>query len=322
MFRTKMNENNNKLNNGKTIKIILIVIFVFILVAGALFYISSVKFRNEMSDNAQINELFRLKETYIGDAPKVRAIADMANFTEFNIAGIELKTDAEPYRLTINFMVDNRKNHRKTKEKGLNTMSGMIFALVQNVDEILYNFYDEYSEEENKDDSFFAAYYTRENLCERIEGNVISFEDIESSVRDIKSFEQYYNTLLSTEKEVKPDNFIDRVNEFIGEDYEIVANSSIGAEFTIDSLPENDVKMLEKILDSNAKIGQYYGSGITVNLITYDVKNFKTDEYKKCAFLYHIHHDMGFVVIGESFITDIEFNELKNFIITEQTENK
>ena len=115
MFRTKMNENNNKLNNGKTIKIILIVIFVFILVAGALFYISSVKFRNEMSDNAQINELFRLKETYIGDAPKVRAIADMANFTEFNIAGIELKTDAEPYRLTINFMVDNRKNHRKTK---------------------------------------------------------------------------------------------------------------------------------------------------------------------------------------------------------------
>ena len=323
MFTTKMSADKKKLQsrfskirskNGKTSRIIAIVLFALIIVSiiAVSVYVAVNRLQDDRSENPDVNVLYELKETYIGDAPTVRKIVDLTNTTDYNVDGIELKTDVQPYRLIVNFKVDNRTNYRFIDENVLNRMSGLIFSLIQNDDEILYCFYDDYSK--NKDDTFYAAYYNKENLCERINSDTITPDYINSSANDIKTFEKYYTTLMATEVAVEKSEFLEKVYEFIGDDYEIVINSSIGTDVMIDELPESDVKKLERLLDANATIGKYYGTGIVTHLITYDIKNFKTDEYKKCAFLYHIHPDVGLVIIGESFITDSEFDELKGFI--------
>ncbi len=322
MFTTKMSMDKEKLQsrfskisskNGTTSRITAIVLFTFVVISimAVSVCVSVNKLRNYTSDNPNVNSLYEFKETYIGDAPVVRKIVDLTNITTYNVESIELKTDVQPYRLIVNFGVDNRANYRLIDENNLNKMSGIIFALIHNTDEILYRFYDDYSKD--IDDTFYSAYYNKQNLCERIDNNTITTETINASAKDIKAFEQYYKTIMSTEVAIAKNEFIEHVYEFIGNDCEIITNSGISKNILIDNMPESEVAILERILN-NKTIGKYYGTGISTQLIIYDIRNFKTDEYKKCAFLYHIHPDMGLVIVGESFITDSESDELINLI--------
>ena len=328
MFTTKMSADKKKLQsrfskirskNGKTSKIIATVLFTLIIMSiiAVSVYVAVNKFQDDISQNSDINALYELKETYIGDAPTVRKIVDLTNITDYNVDGIELRTDAEPYGLDVNFVVDNRKNHRNIDENSLNRMSGLIFSLVKNVDEIRYSFYDAYSDKNNKDDVFYGAYYNRENLCERIGNSKITTDYIASSTVDYKTFEGYYDTLLATEVVVQKSEFLDAVNEFVGEDYEVVANSGIGAEIVIDDLSEADEKLLGEIF--SRAVGKYSGAGITANLTAYDIRNFKADEYGYCVFLHYTHPDEGLVMIGEKILNESEYKEIKTFIVNKST---
>lgn len=174
----------------KVIGPILCFIFIIGVVFGTLYVVDHNRMKNnepvvfstwgakyappEKQKYKHIEELYEFRDVLIGDASKVRNLVDKTNLAGYPIDGIELKTDAEPYGLTVNFMVDNRKNYRNIDENSLNRMSGLIFSLVKNVDEIRYNFYDAYSDKNNKDDVFYGAYYNRENLCERINNSKIS----------------------------------------------------------------------------------------------------------------------------------------------------
>ena len=326
MFTTKMSADKKKLQsrfskirskNGKTSKIIAIVLFTLIIVSiiAVSVYVAVNKSQEDISENPDINALYEMKETYIGDAAKVRKIVDLTNTTDYNIDGIELNTDVQPYRLIVNFKVDNRANYRLIDENVLNKMSGLIFSLIQNDDEILYRFYDDYSK--NKDDTFYAAYYNKENLCERINSEKITADYINSSANDIKTFEQYYTTLMATDVAVQKSEFSDAVNAFIGEDYEVVVNSGIGAEIIIDDLSEADEKWLGEIF--SRAVGKYSGAGITANLTAYNIRNFKTDEYGYCVFLHYTHPDEGIVMIGEKMLNESEYEDIKTFIVNKST---
>ena len=271
----------------------------------------------EEQKDKQIEELYKFKDVLIGNASNIRELVDKTNLTGYPVNGIELKTDAEPYGLTVNFMVDNRKNYRNIDENSLNRMSGLIFSLVKNVDEIRYRFYDAYSNKSNKDDVFYGAYYNRENLCERIGSSKITTDYIATSTVDYKTFEEYYGTLLATEVAVKKSEFSDAVNEFIGEDYEVVVNSGIGTEIVIDDLSEVDEKWLGEIF--SRAVGKYSGAGITANLTAYDIRNFKTDEYGYCVFLHYTHPDEGLIMIGEKILNESEYEEIKTFIINKSS---
>ncbi len=324
LFTTKMSADKRKLQlrflkirsgNKKAAKITAVVLFAAIIISviSASIYVAVERFENKVSDNPKINELYALKETYIGDAPGVRNILELIYPGEYEISGIELKTDGQPYGLTVNLKVDDRAKFRFIDENALNRVSGILFSLIKNVDELRYLIYDNYSK--GDDDNFYGAYYTRQNLCERLKNNIVTPSYIASSTKDLKTFEEYYNLLNATSVAANDSEFLKAVYEFIGEDCEIVVNSSIGVDIAVDNLTESEVRMLERILRANSKIGKYYGTGIYTHLITYDIRDFKKDEYKKCAFLYHIHPDMGLVIVGENFITDSEFNELKSFIV-------
>lgn len=261
----------------------------------------------------KVKELYEFKDVLIGDASKIRELVDKTNLAGYPVDRIELRTDAEPYGLDVNFMVDNRKNYRNIDENSLNKMSGLIFSLVKNVDEIRYKFYDAYSDKNNKDGVFYGAYYSRQNLCERIGSSKITTDYIAFSTADYKTFEEFYSTLLATEVAVQESEFSDAVNEFIGEDYEVVVNSGIGTEIVIDDLSEADEKWLGKFF--SRAVGKYSGAGITANLTAYDIRNFKTDEYGYSVFLHYTHPDEGLVMIGEKILNESEYEEIKTFII-------
>lgn len=260
-----------------------------------------------------IEELYEFKDVFIGNASKIRGLVDKTNFAGYPVDGIELRTDAEPYGLDVNFMVDNRKNYRNIDENSLNRMTGLIFSLVKNVVEIRYNFYDAYSDKNNKDDVFYGAYYNRENLCERIGSDKITTDYIASSTSDYKTFEDFYITLLATEVAVQESEFSNAVNEFIGGDYEVVVNSGIGTEIVIDDLSEADEKWLGKFF--SRAVGKYSGAGITANLTAYDIRNFKTNEWGYSVFLHYTHPDEGLVMIGQKILDENEYEEIKAFII-------
>ena len=264
-------------------------------------------------EDNMIAELYKFKDTLIGNASKTRELVDRTNLAGYPVDGIELKTDSEPYGLTVNFKVDNRKDYRKIDENSLNVMSGLIFSLIKNVDEIIYNFYDAYSDKNNKEDVFYSANYNRENLCERIGSDIITTDYIASSTSDYKTFEVFYITLLATEAAVQESEFSDAVNEFIGEEHEVVVNSGLSLEIVIDDLSEADEKLLGNIF--SRAIGKYSGAGITANLTLFDIRNFKTDEYGYAAFLYYMHPDEGLVMIGEKILAESEYKELKTFPI-------
>jgi len=296
----------------KTFTIIVIAIIIFI-IGGC-----NPSFKKEnISDIAVVNSLYELNNTYIGDSSKVRAIIELANNTQYKVENIELKTDVTPFRITVNFAVDNRANHRYIDDNGLNRMSGLIFALVENADEILYCFYDDFADRGNPDNAFSGAYYTRNNLCERISDDKITAQYIEKSTDTIETFEQYYKTIMATEVAVPDRSFLDKVYEFIGDDCEIVVNSSIGAEIELDEYKSADFKIISEQLPLD--IGKYQGAGIKANLTLYDVRNFKTGEVKQCVFLHYVHAPEGVIMIESDFVERERYNKILKLIMNAQS---
>ena len=196
-------------------------------------------------------------------------------------------------------------------------MNYPIFSLIKNVDEIRYHFYDDYSDKNNKDDVFYGAYYSRENLCERIGSSKITTDYIISSTTDYKTFEDYYVTLLATEVAVQKSEFSDALDEFIGEDYEIVVNSGVGIDLDIDNLSWDEHKILGMYFSDEIK--KYSGQGITAHFMMHDIRNFKTNEYGYCATLHYTHPNEGFVMIGEKILNESEYEEIKTFIINKSS---
>ena len=273
--------------------------------------------KKDISDIEVVNKLYGLNDTYIGDPSKVRAIIDLANNTEYKVENIELKTDAEPFRLTVNFAVDNRANYRYIDDNGLNRMSGLIFALVPNVDEISYRFYDNFADRGNPENAFSGSYYTRDNLCEKISSDKITPDYIEKSTDTIKTFEEYYKTIMATEVAVPDRVFLNKVYEFIGDDWEIVVNSSIGAEIELDEYTDSDFAVISKHL-SNV-VGKYQGAGIKAHLMLSDVRNFKTNEVRSCVFFHYTHHDEGLIMIESDFVDRERYNGILKLIMKAQT---
>lgn len=296
-------------------KIVAIFILTFIIfIIGGCDFVSEKK---DISNIDVVNNLYELKGTYIGDSSKVRSIIDLANKTKYKVEDIELKTDVKPFRLTVNFAVDNRANHRYIDDNTLNRMSGLIFSLVFNADEILYCFYDEFADRGNPENAFTCSYYTRENLCGRISSDKITPDYIKNSTDTIQIFEEYYKTIMATEVAESDRSFLNKVYEFIGDDCEIVVNSSIGAEIELDNYNASDFYVISEELPN--EIGKYQGAGIKANLILYDIRNFKTGEVKQCVFLYYTHNDEGLIMIESDFVDRKRYDEILKLIMKIQS---
>ncbi|MBU5427673.1 DUF4825 domain-containing protein [Tissierella pigra] len=93
-------------------------------------------------DISKIDDLYKLKGTYIGDNSKVSNIINFLDFPEELIpVGIELFTKEEPYGLQINFKssVETRSKYIATSSDHIwRSQSLILFSLIDNLDYIKY----------------------------------------------------------------------------------------------------------------------------------------------------------------------------------------
>ncbi len=76
------------------------------------------------------------------------------------------------------------------------------------------------------------------------------------------------------------------------------------------------LKKIDVIRENFSRIlSKYQGAEVEAKHVTYNIRNFKTDEYGKCVFVYYIHPDEGIVMIIPEFIDDESFEDIKEFII-------
>lgn len=134
--------------------------------------------------------LFELKDTYIGDAPKVRSIANLSNFAELPIQSIELKTENRPYAITVNYRVESRAGYRFFDYSCFDKSAAVIFCLIPNSDEIQFRVYDS-SLSSDYNEPFISAYYTRQNLSGRAGMEYFVDGNIANAASDIESFSDY-----------------------------------------------------------------------------------------------------------------------------------
>ena len=106
-------------------------------------------------------ELFKFKNSYVGDASAVVNIVNQLRNADY-FASLELNTKEEPYGIILNYdWLDSDENYKKTVIHN----ATFLFALVQNVDWITFNF----DHEEYK--------LTRENLQDWYDKNLSDLEN-------------------------------------------------------------------------------------------------------------------------------------------------
>ncbi|WIV21479.1 DUF4825 domain-containing protein [Paenibacillus polygoni] len=89
--------------------------------------------------DAYAGDLLDFKDAYVGNASAVGNIVSRVESAE-QFKGFELKTDEEPYGIILNYDGnDAEKNHKKTVVYN----ATFLFALIQNVDWVTFNFTNE-----------------------------------------------------------------------------------------------------------------------------------------------------------------------------------
>lgn len=141
-------------------------------------------------DNGLADILWENKTPYIGDNSKVNKLVTNLYLKE-NLKGIELKTDAKPYGLIINYragreFIDKEKYH---VEKN----ATILFALISNLDQItVYN-------DKRKDGLGFEDMY----VLKREDVN----KDFGTDVRELaKTKEEFKRNLLNSKKQINSDD--------------------------------------------------------------------------------------------------------------------
>lgn len=271
-------------------------------------------FTNQANEPTVAETLYSYKGTYIGDASKTRTIVDMANVSPYSVHSISLQTDNEPMRLTINMKVDDRSKHRHINYESLDKTSALIFALIPNAHEISYLFFDDYSDINITETSFSGSYYNRSFMYERSGMEKFHMDYVNAATQSLETFEKYYYDVMSVTKAVQTDTVYDMVNDFIGNDCEIVINSAIGADIELNAefAESEDAEIIENIL--GISFGEYAGK--TVHLMKEDIRNFKNNTNRKCAFVYYEEPQRGIILIGAKYLdTEEDIAAIRHQII-------
>lgn len=222
-------------------------------------------------------QLYQYKGTYTGDNSKVSAIVHALDYIDLPVKSIELKTDSEPYGITVNYQVDSRANYRFSDKiiTGWNKNAVVMFSLIPNAGEISFRLYDPYGD-------FNGSYYNRDNLFARFGMENLTVDTVKEAAGSLDSYTNYLNmvsAIKNTEDsycELQKQN-IERSKQIyavIGNDCEITVNS--GVNFPIMITKEIAANPpIKELADQKNILAQYTGQQI--EFLIYQINNFKTN---------------------------------------------
>lgn len=301
MFTTKMSSDKKKLENrflkirsknSKTAKITAMILFAFIImfVIGASVYVAVNKLQDDIKNGRNTETLYELKNTNLHDIKNIEKIVELSNFTPYEFNSIEIVDNEYEKRVAVKFMAEDRSMHRITDDISLRKLSLVLLALVPESDGVSCLLFDKYSEDINNWETCFYSAYTPKDSCNsREQFEKFTLEYIKNATLNKENFKEFYNSLLLIESNEELSDYIKQQYDFIGNDYEVVVNSGIGAEFLTDKefLNSPECDNINKLF--NVDLTQY--EGIAVNLNKTTIRNFKTNENKKHIKLYYFEGD-------------------------------
>ena len=268
------------------------------------------KFFDKAPEPTEIEKLYTYNGTYIGDASNVRKIADLVNFAGLPVEKIELLTDEDqPKRLNVSYMVPSRANYRFAGGTDFEKNAAVMYALIPNLDEIVFYVFDEYSEDINKfETSFSSGYSSRDTLYQHYKFENYTTDYINNACESIDTFNDYYNNVSAIQKD-EPSPYLVKLYDFIGDDHEIIINSGYGANFDIteDFLASDDCRIIEETM--GLSLDEYLENTISLSIDI--LRNFKTDEKSAIAYFSTVDNDF----ISPKIITYEEEEILKEQII-------
>ena len=320
MFTTKMSANKKHLQNrfakirsniGIKSKLISAIIFC-ILVVGII-AISVIIALNTYNSN-KVNSLFKLKHTELNNIQNIEKIVNLTNFTPYDFHSIEISDKEYRKRIAVKFMVDDRANHRIVDDVSCRKLSAVILALVPEAEAVSCFIFDNYSEDTNIwDTSFYSTYVSRYDFYTWDESTSnITNEYIINATSTTETFNEFYDRISDITDEYELSDFLKQKYDFIGNDYEVVLNSGIGADFLVDEefLNTNEYTQINNIF--NVDVADYKGYALKIN--KFDIRNFKTNEYKKHILLYYPEGDKAVIINQQIIESGEKSDEVKALI--------
>ncbi len=164
--------------------------------------------KEEDIDTGKMNELYKLRGTYIGDNSNVGNIINLLDFPEeLTPNGMELFTNAEPYGLQVNFKADvetQMKYIAMSTDYALRPQSVILFSLIDNLDYIKYSI-------DSGEMNTVVSYINREVA------NSLTMSTLGHKVSEVtgskKLFKEFYN-IYGDESHIKanqPEGFVGHI---------------------------------------------------------------------------------------------------------------
>ena len=260
-------------------KVAFLIVGILIVVIMLLLYINDTLMDNR---NEFFYNLYSYKNTSVEDAVKTEELVRFINLSSYDISSVEIskrdKTDRVNDRITVSFKTDDRSNNRYINDTALSKTALFVFSLVDDLDEINFLFFDDYTDINIKDTSYDGRYFNRELIWERENMKKFNSQYINGSTADEISFKEFYDDVFKLKLPKEKNKFVDSIHKIIGEDSEIVINSQILAKIPVteEFSESKESKFLTEIFELD--LFKYLEKEII--LTTYEIRNYKTDEYK------------------------------------------
>ncbi|TWH57210.1 beta-lactamase regulating signal transducer with metallopeptidase domain [Desulfitobacterium sp. LBE] len=227
--------------------------------------------------------LYQYQGTDVDDKARVSALVQALQFTDLSVQSIEIKTDSEPYQITVNYQVGSRADYRFAQDTftGLSRNAAVLFSLIPKADHISLNLYDEYGDfrrspysREDLDTYYGMDYFTADRVHEATD-SLESFTNYLDHVAALKNAEEFY----SEDKLIRKQNeeMMKQIYAVIGDDCELIATSFITnnpMNFR-GTIPEAMAVSpeIQKLAEQNDLLAQYKDKEITFSV--HISRNFK-----------------------------------------------
>lgn len=159
-------------------------------------------------DTGKMDELYKLKESYIGDNSNVGKIINFLDFPEeLTASGIELFTKEEPFGLQINFQASDEiiaKYISTSSDYVWRAQSMILFSLIDNLEYIQYGI--------NSDNVTITASYMNRQVADSLAMSTLGYRVLEVTASK-KLFKKFYN-IYGSEYNIRknqPEGFVGHI---------------------------------------------------------------------------------------------------------------
>lgn len=225
------------------------------------------------NNDKKYDELFKHKTEYVGNNSSVVNIVNEA----FDIFMLPYDTNSRSrtFEITenggviINFHVNNRSDYRFLDYSVFDKVTAVMFALIDNLEDVRYRMFDSFSDENDPDSAFLSLYYNINTLTSKEATAKYNKEYLKSASESKKSFSVFMNELISLNIPAESSVFEEKLYSEISENEQIVTNSLLT--FTVDVTEEN-ISEFSRFLRESADFSDCIGK--KAKFITCDVYNF------------------------------------------------